>query len=67
MECTCNRVGDSYFDQMDCSGHRQRLSDFELFAALGIRALRIGLLWEREQCETNHALDRLRPWRGCRN
>ena len=57
VECTCNRVGDSYFDQMDCSGHRQRLSDFENFAALGIQALRIGLLWEREECEID------RRWR----
>jgi beta-glucosidase/6-phospho-beta-glucosidase/beta-galactosidase len=53
VECTCNRVGDTYFDQMDCSGHRLRLSDFELFAGLGIRALRIGLLWEREACDSN--------------
>jgi dTDP-4-dehydrorhamnose reductase len=53
VECTCNRVGDTYLDQMDCSGHRLRLSDFERFAELGIQALRMGLLWEREDCDTN--------------
>lgn len=47
VECTCNRVGDRYFDQMDLSGHSTRLSDFHDFARLGIRTLRFGLLWER--------------------
>lgn len=50
VECTHNRVGDHYFDQLDLSGHRRRLSDFEAFAALGINALRFGLLWERDDC-----------------
>jgi len=47
-EYTCNRVGDRYFDQMDLSGHAQRLSDFEEIAGLGIKTLRTGLLWERQ-------------------
>jgi dTDP-4-dehydrorhamnose reductase len=46
-EYTCNRVGNRYFDQMDLSGHARRLSDFEAIAALGIKTLRLGLLWER--------------------
>src|SRR4051812_14122023 len=55
-EYTCNRVGDRYFDQMDLSGHAQRLSDFEEIAVLGIRTLRTGLLWER------HARDESWHW-----
>lgn len=47
VECTCNRVGDSWFDQADISGHAGRLSDYDAIAALGIRTLRVGLLWER--------------------
>src|SRR5215210_3572320 len=47
LECTVNRVGDSYSDQLDRSGHATRLSDLDLFAQLGIRALRYPVLWER--------------------
>src|SRR5215203_439749 len=47
VECTVNRVGDIYFDQMERSGHATRLSDLCLFAGLGIRAIRYPVLWER--------------------
>jgi beta-glucosidase/6-phospho-beta-glucosidase/beta-galactosidase len=47
VEYTCNRVHDRYFDQMELSGHTKRLDDYVRIADLGIRTLRIGLLWER--------------------
>lgn len=47
VECTINRVGDAYFEQLNRTGHPNRLSDFEQFAALGIKALRHPVLWER--------------------
>ncbi len=47
VECTVNRVGDRWFDQMVWSGHDARATDLELFAALGIRSLRYPILWER--------------------
>ncbi len=47
VECTCNRVADGYFDQMELSGHAVREGDFEKIAALGIKRLRFGTLWER--------------------
>jgi dTDP-4-dehydrorhamnose reductase len=40
-------VRERYFDQMNLSGHAERLEDYELFAALGITTYRFGLLWER--------------------
>jgi dTDP-4-dehydrorhamnose reductase len=46
-ECTVNRVGDEYFDQIRRSGHHWRLNDLDLFAELGIRKLRYPVLWER--------------------
>lgn len=46
MECTVNRVGDAYIDQLERSGHKQRLSDLDEFAAMGITALRHPVLWE---------------------
>jgi len=46
-ECTVNRVGDAYMDQTRLSGHQERLSDLDLFAGLGVKALRYPVLWER--------------------
>jgi dTDP-4-dehydrorhamnose reductase len=47
VECTVNRVGDRYLDQLECNGHATRLEDLDRFAALGIRAIRYPVLWER--------------------
>jgi dTDP-4-dehydrorhamnose reductase len=47
VECTVNRVGDSYFDQLERNGHATRLEDLDRFAELGISAIRYPVLWER--------------------
>jgi dTDP-4-dehydrorhamnose reductase len=47
IECTVNRVGDNYFDQIALSGHDGRLDDLDRFSELGIRTLRYPVLWER--------------------
>jgi dTDP-4-dehydrorhamnose reductase len=47
VECTVNRVGDCYFDQIERTGHAARVDDLDRFAALGIRTLRYPILWER--------------------
>ncbi|HTE18268.1 MAG TPA: family 1 glycosylhydrolase, partial [Armatimonadota bacterium] len=47
IECTVNRVQDEYFDQMERSGHIHRLQDLDLFAWLGVSAVRYPVLWER--------------------
>jgi dTDP-4-dehydrorhamnose reductase len=47
VECTVNRVGERYFDQLARNGHHQRDDDVERLAALGVRAVRFPLLWER--------------------
>lgn len=46
-ECTVNRVGDRYFDQLSRNGFDRRLDDLDRLAALGVRAIRLPLLWER--------------------
>ena len=47
VECTVNRVRDTYFDQVELSGHARRIpADLERFADLGLRTLRTGVLWE---------------------
>src|SRR4051794_6070180 len=47
VECTVNRVQDRYFCQLTRNGHAERLEDLDRFAALGIRAIRYPVLWER--------------------
>ncbi len=46
-ECTVNRVGSEYIDQLRLTGHHERVDDLDRFADLGIRALRYPVLWER--------------------
>lgn len=46
IECTVNRVGDVYFDQIRRAGHKERPSDLQRIADLGIRKLRYPVLWE---------------------
>ncbi|HET7061350.1 MAG TPA: family 1 glycosylhydrolase, partial [Nitrosospira sp.] len=46
LECTINRVQDTYFSQLERNGHTERASDIDSFASLGIRAIRYPVLWE---------------------
>jgi dTDP-4-dehydrorhamnose reductase len=46
IECTVNRVGDEYHDQLRFSGHAERVTDLSQLASLGISALRYPVLWE---------------------
>src|SRR5947208_17090432 len=46
IECTHNRVGDQYFDQVAWTGHDRRPDDLERFADLGLKTLRYPALWE---------------------
>jgi dTDP-4-dehydrorhamnose reductase len=46
VECTVNRVGDHYFDQIECSGHVLREGDLDRIASLGVTAVRYAALWE---------------------
>src|SRR4051812_3321714 len=47
IESTYNRVGSTFMDQLELTGHASRAEDLELVAALGIKALRYPVLWER--------------------
>ncbi|HEX9918834.1 MAG TPA: family 1 glycosylhydrolase, partial [Pyrinomonadaceae bacterium] len=47
VECTVNRVGDQFYHQLERNGHAERIEDLDLFATLGISALRYPVLWER--------------------
>lgn len=57
IECTINRVGDKYLDQLEYSGHYDRKEDLSLFADLGIKKLRYPVLWEKHQPESGQEID----------
>ncbi|MBK7159845.1 MAG: hypothetical protein IPH77_15240 [Ignavibacteria bacterium] len=49
VECTINRIGNTYMDQLKLSGYYTRKGDLNEFAKLGITALRYPVLWETYQ------------------
>jgi dTDP-4-dehydrorhamnose reductase len=46
IECTINRVGQQFHDQLRLSGHYDRKADLAQIAELGIKTLRYPVLWE---------------------
>lgn len=61
VECTVNRVGDRFHDQLHRSGHHDRIEDLDQIAGLGFDAIRYPLLWERVSPDTPDAAD----WSWC--
>lgn len=57
VECTVNRVGDRFRDQLVETGHHDRPEDMARIAALGVKALRFPILWERVCPEDPAACD----------
>jgi len=57
VECTVNRVGDRFYDQLVRSGHDTRHDDLARFAGLGIQAVRYPVLWERTNADGVDSLD----------
>ena len=47
VECTVNRLGDTFLDQLERNGHATRSRDLERLADLGVRTVRYPVLWER--------------------
>jgi dTDP-4-dehydrorhamnose reductase len=47
VECSVTRVREEFYDQLERQGHWTRATDLELFAKLGVRALRYPVLWEK--------------------
>ena len=69
VECTVNRVGNVFRDQLEDAGHYQRGNDLEKIAALGFKKMRYPVLWEKHQPgpdgridwrRVSHELDTLR-------
>jgi dTDP-4-dehydrorhamnose reductase len=60
-ECTVNRVGDEFRDQLAETGVDHRLDDLDRIAGLGVRRVRWPLLWERSATDLSGRYD----WRWC--
>jgi dTDP-4-dehydrorhamnose reductase len=57
LECTINRVKDSYHDQFEFGGHYTRENDMDLIASLGVKKLRFPVIWEKHQAIKNGPID----------
>jgi dTDP-4-dehydrorhamnose reductase len=57
IECTYNRVNDTYMDQLDRAGHYTRNDDLERIAALGIKMLRYPIIWEKHAPQKDTLID----------
>jgi dTDP-4-dehydrorhamnose reductase len=56
-EPTVNRVGSTYFDQLESTGFARRLSDLDRLATLGAERIRFPVLWERTARDAPDACD----------
>jgi dTDP-4-dehydrorhamnose reductase len=57
VECSVNRVGEAFFDQLDYSGHYNRPDDVSAFARLGIKKIRYPILWESHRPKLDNEID----------
>lgn len=57
IECSINRVQDRFRDQLDYTGHYERSGDIDLFADIGIKAIRYPVLWEKHQPSEEEEID----------
>src|SRR5512133_889027 len=57
VECTVNRVRDTFLDQVELTGHARRMEDLDRLAELGVRVVRYPILWERAVRNGSDQLD----------
>ncbi len=57
LECTINRVGNKYFDQLEFANHYARTGDIDEIASIGFKTLRYPVLWEKHQPQKNTGID----------
>ena len=57
IECSLNRVGDQYVDQLRRGGQYIRPDDIDRLAGLGVRSVRFPVLWERVEALGERAWD----------
>lgn len=63
IECTINRIGNHFRNQLDDSGHFTREDDIDHIADLGIKKIRYPVLWEAHQTDSE---DEIIDWEPVR-
>ena len=57
LECTVNRIGNTYRDQICYANHLNRQDDLDKIADIGFKKLRYPILWENHEKEEGEAID----------
>jgi dTDP-4-dehydrorhamnose reductase len=57
VECTINRVNNTFNDQLEHSQHYYRKGDLQAIAGLGIKKIRYPILWEKHQPSKESVID----------
>ncbi|MBA2466028.1 MAG: sugar nucleotide-binding protein [Sphingomonas sp.] len=57
VECTVVRIGDTYRNQVVETGHSSRITDLDMMARLGVKAVRYPIIWETVAPEVPTELD----------
>ena len=57
LECSINRVGEDFFDQLDFSNYYTNKDHLMAVIRLGIKTLRFPLLWEKHQPFSDQQID----------
>lgn len=56
LECTINRIGNSFRDQLKYAGHYERKDDIDKIAQTGIKMIRYPILWEAHQTDNENEI-----------
>src|SRR6185312_710288 len=56
LECTINRIGNSFRDQLQYAGHYERKDDIDKIAQTGIKMIRYPILWEAHQTDNENEI-----------
>lgn len=57
IECTVTRIGETIIDQVQRTGHSDRIDDLILLADMGIKTIRYPVIWERVAPHSLHSPD----------
>lgn len=57
LECTINRVNNTYYDQFKAAGHYDNAELIDTFKDLGLSAFRVPVLWERHEPIAGQKID----------
>lgn len=57
IECTINRIGNVFYDQLELARHYDNEDDIDRFISLGIKSMRYPILWEKHEVQECKTID----------